>query len=194
MLVKVIDENRVKILMEDRDIELYDLPFEKLNDNDPVSRAFIYDLIQMTYEQTGVNFQGAHLMIEVVPGVSRTYYILMTRMQIDGEDGVEFGKADLSEAEMYIFRVEFGTDVIKFFEYLKRCPPEKSELYRYENAYYITLSFYPHITQEWDLKEHLNILEEYGTRCRFRLINESLLKEWGIRLAGPNAYEIFCKK
>ncbi|PWM41044.1 MAG: hypothetical protein DBX52_02425 [Clostridiales bacterium] len=190
MLVKVLDENRVKILMEDQDIDFYDLPFEKLNYDDPFSRAFIYELIQKTYDQTGVNFQDCRVMIEVVPGVSRTYYILLTKIERDGREKIEFDKADRTDTEMYIFKVDRGADVLKFFRAMRRYQPEKSDLYFYKNSYYIALSFSPHVTVEPDFARFLFQLEEYGGRCRYHYMNESILKEWGERLLGPDAFGI----
>ena len=188
MLVKVLDENRVKILMEDHDVELYDIPFEKLNYDDPLSRAFIYELIQKTYDQTGVNFQDCRVMIEVVPGVSRTYYILLTRMEREGRERIEFDKADRADAEMYIFRVTNGSDVLKLFHYMDRFRPEISELYRYKQQYYILLSFSPDVMLDPYFPSFLSGLEEFGGRCRFHYINESILKEWGELLLDTDAY------
>ena len=188
MLVKVLDENRVKILMEDQDIDYYDLPFEKLNYDDPVSKAFLYELIQKTYDQTGVNFLDCRLMIEVVPGVSRTYYILLTRIRHEGGEKVEFDKADCTEMEMYIFKLEKGSEVLKFFKGLRQHPPSKSDLYFYNGVYYVTLAFPPHFTAESEFQNYLQHLEEFGERCRYRYTNESILREWGERLLGPDAY------
>lgn len=189
MLVKVLDENRVKILMEDQDIEFYGLPFERINYDDPLSRSFIYDLIQKTYDQTGVNFQDCRVMIEVVPGVSRSYYILLTKIDREGREKIEFDKADRTDTEVYIFRIERGSDVLNFFGRMKQFRPETSELYRYQSSYYITLSFPANLTVRSEFTLFLVQLEEYGGRCRYHYINESLLKEWGDLLAGPNVYD-----
>ncbi len=191
MLVKVLDENRVKILMEDQDIEFYGLPFEKINYDDPISRSFIYELIQKTYEQTGVNFRECRVMIEVVPGVARAYYILLTKMVQEGCARIEFDKAEKSDAEVYIFKVFRGSDVIKLFERLKRFPPETSELYCYQNQYYVLLTFLPNQSSKNDFTVFLTELEEYGGRCRYDYVNEAILKEWGELLVGVNAYDVF---
>ena len=190
MLVKVLDENRVKILMEDQDIELYDLPFEKLNYDDPFSRAFIYELIRKTYDQTGVNFQDCRVMIEVVPGVSRTYYILLTKIEQEGEEKFEFDKADRTDREMYIFQIDHGTDVFKFFKNMKPFRPETSALYYYQSHFYALLSFAPPDTATPEFALFLLRLEEFGQRCRYHYMNESLLKEWGELLIGPDAFRV----
>jgi negative regulator of genetic competence, sporulation and motility len=187
MLVKVLDENRVKILMEDNDIEFYDLPFEKLNYDDPLSRAFIYELIQKTYDQTGVDFMDCRVMIEVIPGVSRAYYILLTKIEQEGQEQFEFDKADKAEAETYIFKLNHGTEVLRFFKCLCEFDPESSELYYYNQKYYITLSFSPAVTVDPKFGLLLNRLEEYGGRVLYNYTNEAFLKEWGELLVGGDA-------
>ncbi len=190
MLVKVLDENRVKILMEDQDIDFYGLPFEKINYDDPLSRTFIYELIQKTYDETGVNFQDCRVMIEVVPGVSRTYYILLSKMDADGLEKIEFDKADRTDVEVYIFRLNCGADVLKLIDKLERYRPERSELYYYGDCYYLVLSFPSYLTAKPEFSLFLMQLEEYGGRCRYHYTNESLLREWGRLLLGPDAYKV----
>ena len=187
MLVKVLDENRVKILMEDNDIDFYNLPFEKLNYDDPLSRAFIYELIQKTYDQTGVDFMDCRVMIEVIPGVSRAYYILLTKIEHEGREQFEFDKADKAESEIYIYKLSFGTEVLRFFKCFQEFKPESSELYYYNQKYYITLSFSPAITIDPKFGIFLNRLEEYGGKVLYNYANEAFLKEWGELLVGGDA-------
>lgn len=190
MLVKALDENRVKILVEDRDIDRYDLPFEKLNYDDPNSRAFICELIEKAYDQTGINFQDCRLMIEVIPGVSRSYYILLTKIMRDGDEKIEFDKADRIESEMYIFKIDQGSEVLRFFQFLTKKPPQKSDLYFYNQSFYIALSFEPYVVEKEDFRWFLHRLEEFGEHCRFQYSNEALLREWGERLLGPDAFGV----
>ncbi len=189
MLVKVLDENRVKILMEEQDIDQYDLPFEKIDYDDPVSKAFLFELIQKTYDETGMNFQDGRLMVEVIPGVSRSYYILLTRIKSDGEEKIEFDKTEQYEAEMYIFRVEHGRDVIRFFDACYAFHPKASQVYYYSDSYYITLSFHPHQISDKGFAPFIQHLEEYGKRCRYHYINGAILQEKGEKIISPNAYD-----
>ena len=189
MLVKVLDENRVKILMEDQDVEFYDLPFEKINDEEPQVRSFLYDLIQKTHEETGVNLKNCRLMVEVIPGVSRSYYILITRMPGDGTEKLEFDKIDRTDSEMYLFKINDGAGVLRFFDYLKNFRPAKSELYYYQHCYYAALAFRPYQTARADFSSFIMQLEEFGGRCRYHSANEATLREWGELLLGPNAVD-----
>ncbi|MBQ7034576.1 MAG: adaptor protein MecA [Clostridia bacterium] len=186
MLVKVLDENRVKILMEDQDIEQYDLPFEKLNYDDPYSRAFIYNLIEKTYDQTGLNFRDSRLIIEVVPGFSRSYYILLTKIEKEGEEKIEFDKSESVETEMYVFRLECGYDVLQFIKQIGEFYPEKSALYLLNDHFYLTLSFGADAVKKEEFGRYIKRLEEFGFRCRYHYANESILKEWGMLIAGPD--------
>lgn len=190
MLVKVLDENRVKILMEDNDIEFYDLPFERLNYDDPLSRAFIYELIQKTYDQTGVDFMDCRVMIEVIPGVSRAYYILLTKIDQEGQEQFEFDKADRIETEIYIYKLNNGTDVLKFFKKLQEFKPQTSELYYYNQNYYVALSFLPNATLDPHFECFLMHLQEYGSRVCYHYANDAFLKEWGELLVGSDAFGV----
>ncbi len=193
MLVKVLDERRVKILIEDQDVSVYNLPFEKLNYDDPYSKSFIYDLIRKTYEQTGIDFQDCCVMIEVIPGFARSYFILLTKMEEDGEKKVEFDKAERSEPEVYIYKMDRGGEVLRFFSSLNAYQPEISELYYYEGHYYVVLTFPPHVVAEKGFLLFLEQLNEFAHRCKYRYYNSGLLSEWGEVLATPNAYEILCR-
>ena len=190
MLVKALDENRVKVLIEDRDIDRYDLPFEKLNYDDQNSRAFIYEILEEAYDQTGINFRNCRLMIEVIPGVSRSYYVLLTRILQNGDEKIEFDKADRTESEMYIFKIDQGSKVFRFFRFLSKIPPQKSDLYFYNQHFYVALSFAPYVVEKEDFRWFIHGLEEFGERCSFRYSNEALLREWGERLLGPDAYSV----
>ncbi len=194
MLLKVLDQDHVKILMEDHDVDFYDLPFEKLDYDDPTSKAFLYDLIQKTYNQTGVNFLDSRLMIEVIPGVSRSYYVLLTRISSDGSEKVAFDKADPAELEMYLFRFEQSNDVLKFFQELKIHRPTRSDLYYFRKKYYAALSFSSHTVNEPDFSVFLDHLSEYGERCSFHYVNEATLREWGEYLLGPTAHEVLMEQ
>ncbi len=189
MRLKVLDENRVKILIEDQDIELYDLPFEKINYDDRYSRAFIMELLQKTYEETGVNFFECKVMVEVIPGVSKSYYILLSKINRSGDMQIEFDKAEPSENDTYIFCIETAEKLIRFLKQINMFYPIKNEVYFYNNSYYVLLNFTPQITSRNEFGLFLSKMEEYGERCKFKITNEAILKEWGILLAGPNALE-----
>lgn len=191
MLLKIIDENRVKILMEDQDIDRYGLPFEKLNYDDPHSREFICGLIKKTYEETGINLCDSRVMVEVVPGVARSYYILISKMKQGGEEQIEFDKAELPEPQEYIFLINSGYDLVCFLGQLKGFYPQNSTLYLYNQHYYILLSYQPWAVNDIRFPDLLNHLEEYGTRCEYRLENVSFLKEYGECIVEGNAIDDF---
>lgn len=189
MRVKVLDSERVKILIEDKDVLEYNLPFEKINYDDPYSKAFICDLIRKTYEQTGINFHDTRVMIEVIPGVARSYYVVLTKVLNAGNEQIEFDKTERSEADVYVFKLDRGGDVLRFFSVVKSMCPDTSELYYYDNRYYAVLSFMPHVTKEKSFSEQMEILAEFADRCQYRYINSGLLAEWGELIAAPNAVD-----
>lgn len=189
MRVKVLDSQKVKILIEDQDILEYNLPFEKINYDDQYSKAFICDLIRKTYEQTGINFRDARVMIEVIPGVARSYYVVLTKVQSDGNEQIEFDKTERSEPDVYVFKLDRGGDVFRFFSIVKAACPDTSELYYYDNRFYAVLSFMPHVSNDKAFLELMNLLAEFADRCQYRYVNSGLLAEWGELISAPNAIE-----
>lgn len=188
MRLKVLDENRVKILIEDQDIEQYDLPFEKINYDDRYTRLFITELLQKTYEETGVNFQDCKVMVEVIPGVSKSYYILLSKME-KGSSGeqIEFDKSEPAENETYIFRLRTADELIRFLKQIKMYYPMKNEVFIYNCNYYVLLDFSVQVVSDSNFGLFLSRLEEYGERCKFKVINEAVLHEWGELIASPDA-------
>lgn len=192
MLLKVLDENRVKVLMEEDDIDFFDLPFEKLNYDDPYSRSFIYDLFKKTYEQTGVDFKNCRVMIEVIPGVSKAYYILLSKMKDEAGEQIEFDKAELTETDQYIYSFDSAENVFFFVDQIRRFFPQRIDLYSYNSKYYMVLCFLPAVTQKHEFGILLSELEEFGERCKFKYENEAVLVEWGIHIIGSDVMDI-CK-
>ncbi len=188
MLLRALDANRVKILMEDQDILNYDLPFEKLNYDDDYSRAFIYELIQTTYEKTGIDFKNSRIMIEVIPGVSRSYYIILSRLDSEGAGDIEFDKTERPEEACYIYSLHTAKNIFPFFRSLLRYPPIKSYIFFFYDQYYILLYF---AIENAKIAHLAAILDEFGSLCQYHLMNDAFLMEHGECLAGPNAYELF---
>ncbi len=179
MLVKVLDENRIKILMEDQDVDLYNLPFERINEEETAVRSFIYDLLEKAREETGIDLNNSSLMVEVIPGVSRSYYILITRIPGEGNEKIEFEHNLSFEPEMYLFLIDNGSDLLCFINQLKLYPPEKIEVFYFQKKYYVMFSYDQRRLESYGFSSFLLRLEEFGKRCRFHSINIGLLREWG---------------
>ena len=192
MLLKILDQDRVKILMEEQDIEQYGLPFEKLNYDDPYSRSFIYELIQKTYDETGIDLSESRVMIEVVPGVERAYFILISRIKEKGEQRIEFDKAELPEMDQYIFVFADAMAVLQFIDWVQSTYPLECVVYYYNQKYYAVLSYGYNTLKEKGFERELRRMEEFGTRCEYQYINSAILKEFGDELLDGN--QLFSKR
>ncbi len=190
MLVKVLDENRVKILMEDQDIDYYDLPFERINEGEPHVQSFLYGLLEKTRDETGLDLNNCSLMVEVIPGVSRSYYILITRISGEEKDKISFDKMERMDLEMYLFFIQDGKEVLDFLNHLKSFPPEKCELYYYRKGYYVALMYRPYQTARPGFASFIMQSEEFGGRCRYSAMNIGILREWGERIGGSELLKI----
>ena len=177
VLLKVLDDCRVKVMVEYADIQKYGMPYEKINYDDPSSRTFIYELICFIKSQTGLDFMNNRLMVEVISGYSKIYYILITKLeQCDGTD-IEFDKADKDDNEVYIYKVLHPSKALRFIE--KELNPLSVSLYRYCNEYYLVLMVSPCVVRKDCFVFFLNQLEEFAGKCRYNYVNEAILNEYG---------------
>ncbi len=177
MQVKVLDENRIKILMEDQDVEYYDLPFERINEEEPLVQEFLSDLLKRTKTEIGLDLHNSSLLVEVIPGSSRSYYILITRMAGQEDAKTSLYSEESAKAEMYLYMINDGEDVLRFFEQLRAYPPETAELFYYRKCYYAALYYRSRQISHPSFYSLLMQLEEFGGRCDYHAANIGLLRE-----------------
>ena len=174
MLFKVINNDKVKILIEKEDIK----NFEKIcfdNDCEDTKKAIAVLLIGI-YEQTGLNFLNNSVFVESVKGYSDTYYIIITRLKECNKNN-----SDSEEVDMYLFIIENIEDILdlskKFIA--KDVSLKYSRLYRYKNKLYIGLYFTPEEIAKKDFDKLISSIEKDYTRCRWSILNDVILNEWG---------------
>ena len=177
MLLKVLDDCRVKIMVESVDIQKYEMPYEKIDYEDPSSRAFIYELICYIKEHTGLDFTSNKLMVEVIPGCSRVYYILITKLERCEETDIEFDKTALDEREVYVFRLLKLSETMNFIK--KKTDRLNVLVYRYGRDYYLVIMASPQLARKDFFENFLIQMDEYAGRCRYNYMNEAILNEYG---------------
>lgn len=178
MLFKVINNDKVKVLVERDDaIKFAELNFDEEDDK---TRNSVAELLIEIYEQTGINFMNSKIVLEVVRGISQSYYIIVTRI-INAEDKTDSITED-DEVDMYIFRLagpETLFDIIDVFKKSNTVFPAKSELYRYKKALYICIGFSVDTMKNESFTCLIDELSSVGERCKWNIVNDAILKEWG---------------
>ncbi len=181
MLLKVIDKDKVKVLLENEDMTQYSISFESLNPDDISSREFLLGLLKKIYDSTGLNFLDCKVMIEVVPGMSDSCYIIITRLCKSSDDTVCENSAKADE-DMYLFEMycaENIFDIAEVFNKNRDIKISTTKMYKYRGKYYFTVDFPPEtVSSEW-FYMFIKRLTEFCVKCRWNIINEALLNEWG---------------
>ena len=174
MLFKIINNDKVKVLIEKGESENFSKIEKEISDGkigDSVAR-----LLVMIYENTGVNFLASKIIIESVRGIYNSYYVIVTRIIDSGLDIYDKACED-DEGNMYIFRldgIEAFVDVLKILEKYHLKEKNKYKLYRYRKKEYVCL----YLKNEMN-KTVITDIETIATKCKWKLVNDSLLSEWG---------------
>lgn len=175
MLFKVINSDKVKILIEKNDIKNFEnISFDN---NCEDTKNAIAVLLLGIYEQTGLNFLNSSVLIESVKGYCDTFYVVITRLD-KAEKNI---LSDADEVDMYLFKlnnIEDVMDLSKLFKSTKtslKC----SKLYRYRNELFICLYFTPEEVKRKEFDNIINSIEKICLRCRWSIVNDVILSEWG---------------
>ncbi|MBR5782611.1 MAG: adaptor protein MecA [Clostridia bacterium] len=174
MIIKKISDDQVKVLIESTDVNRYRIPYHKLSLQDDESMDFLYHLLFLIFEETGVSFLENAVTVEARLATGGNYFITFTRSE--DEEGMLLQKEEQSEA-LYIFSPEHIEDIAGFVTALRRMPtlPSRCALYKWNREYYILLE-YP---DEPFKSNALTQLNEYASLCRDSSLLEGILCERG---------------
>lgn len=180
MNLKVIDKDKVKIQIEEKDLDDLQLPSDASDMEDVLAREFILSLLNETYVRTGINFLDSKILVEIVAGASFSFYIIITRLSDKNTSDNNFAvKAD---EDMYLFELchpENIFDVSAVVKNEKTLKTGSSKMYKYKNKFYLMINFPPETVSNDRFSELLSKLNEYSVKCRWSILNEAMLCEWG---------------
>lgn len=183
MKFKVLSEHCVKVLMETEDICRFDLPFTALHAEDEKTLEFIYRLLFLVWEETGISFVEGDVTVTARSGCGSGYYIVITRGADPAGDGIRLVKdIDAPENAMLIYTFKEYRDILGLRHCVRRFPafvPKTARLQRYGGYYYIVLEFTPVqiADRSWQIFE--TELGEFYQKCKKPFETEALLTEHG---------------
>ena len=119
MQLKVIDKDKVKILIERKDIEENLISFESIDSQQKASREFILMLLKETYMRTGLNFLNSKILIEALPGTADSFYVIITRISAPLENSVELDTTLKADEDMYLFKLNNAENIFDIIETAK---------------------------------------------------------------------------
>ena len=180
MQMKVIDYDKVKVLVEPKDYcNIKNI--ENITDYTQKStREFVLKLMQEIYLQTGINFLSSKVLLETVSGGASSFYIIITRLENESTpDNPIPLKAD---EDMYLFElygVENIFNLIKLIKNSKQLKTGENRLFKYKDKYYLAVNFSAETVSMSEFEKFIVKSGEYCKRCKWSLLSEAFLKEWG---------------
>lgn len=193
MFLKVINTDKVKILVEENDIIEYGLSFESLDYNDSLSKDFVLHLLEETFLKTGINFLDSKILIEAVPAISNSFYVIITRISYSDDPSVNFDKTTKCDHDTYLFELSVPENIFDIISVIRKSNYKTGNMYLYEyhNKLYFSIDFPPETADSEDFYLLIRKITEHSDKCRWRITNEAILKEWGTLLISPEQFSIF---
>ncbi len=181
MIIKKISEECVKVLIEADDINRYNIPYYKLSSTDEESVEFIYRLLFLIFEQTGVSFLESAISVEASPACGGNFFLTISR-KAEQQEGMFLRKEGEIQSDMFLFKLERLSDlksVKTVLEQYRRFIPERCALYKLFGTYYIIFDFSVSQTQNEHFEKFLRQLSEYLLPLKATPENEGYLCERG---------------
>lgn len=182
MQLKVIDKDKVKILIERKDIEENLISFESIDSQQKASREFILMLLKETYMRTGLNFLNSKILIEALPGTADSFYVIITRISAPLENSVELDTTLKADEDMYLFKLNNAEnifDIIETAKIFENIEISRSKLYKYKDCFYLAVYFPPKTVAAAEFDKLISGICKFSQKCKWTLYNEPVLFEWG---------------
>lgn len=180
MIIKKISDECVKVLIESEDINRYNIPYYKLSSTDEESVEFIYRLLFLIFEQTGISFLETAISVEATPACAGNFFLTITRKE--ESEGMFLRKEGETQSDMFLFALEDLSDlagVKRVMEEHGRFIPERCSLYKMAERYYVIFDFSVKQTQNEAFEIFLRQLDEYLLPLRATPESEGYLCERG---------------
>lgn len=181
MIIKKISEECVKVLIETEDINRYNIPYHKLSSNDEESVEFIYRLLFLIFEETGVSFLESAISVEASPACAGNYFLTLSRKSTQSE-GMSLRKEGQVQSDMFIYALDTPEDLWGVRNVLKKYTlfiPERCALYKLAGNYYIIFDFPIEQTTHPDFEKFMRMMDEYLQPLRATPESEGYLCERG---------------
>lgn len=169
MLFKVINKDKVKVLIEKNEFSKSFLD-DIQNQTEEGKNALALLLINI-YNETGISFLNSDVYIELVTGISNSFYIIITRLDAQSTNEQQLMQ---NESDMYIYRLNNIEDIFDIANKIDTNLLTSNSLYKYKNSYYLLVSF-----KKENIEKTLETFSRLAKKCKWRLINDAILNEWG---------------
>lgn len=200
MRIEKINENKIKVLIDDKEAEMWNVSFKKISQNTPEAQRVLWTAIRAAEEHAHFSVVGAKLFVEAVEGdVNSKLGMLITRVANE-EELNEAIKNCSYKGTLRRSRLNLGPEkienqfVYKFRDFESVCDAAEkiydiymgeSTLYKYNEEFYLHL-----IPRNTEISPVMSILAEFGECVKNCVYIHGRLNEYGETMIENSALKI----
>ncbi len=200
MKIEKINDNQIKFLLTNEDLEEREIKLSELAQGSDKAQAFFRDIMTEAMLDCGFDASNTPLMIEAMPVTMDTVMIIVSKVTKDVdinnvislspksledrkykqgsiksfEDTNEHYLEDIYENEIYIYSFKTLDDIISLSTRLSIEYDGKNILYKYEDKYFLSLE------KKNNMINYIEpIISEYGQKHVSNIISKHYLDEYG---------------
>lgn len=200
MRIEKINENKIKVLIDDKEAEMWNVSFKKISQNTPEAQRVLWTAIRAAEEHAHFSVAGAKLFVEAVEGdMLSKFGMLITKVANEEElnDAIKncSYKGTLRRSRLnlgperrdnqFIYRFCDFESVCNAAEEIYSIYSGESTLYKYNEEFYLHL-----IPAEVEVSPVLNILTEFGECVKNCAYIHGRLNEYGETMIESSALKI----
>ena len=207
MRIEKVDENKIKVLIEDNEAKQWNISFQSLCENTPQMRRVFQTAVAFAEENIDFSVDGAKLFVEAIHSEAPyDFGMLITR--VCSEDELKHAiKSCAYQGKLRKTRMEIEKRsrrprmIYRFAEFENACIAVgemagiyrgESRLYKYQGAFYLLLE----LSSEDSVKDMEAVLGEFGYAVQNGQYMHGRLNEYGQVMIPRNAVgvmeEYFC--
>ncbi|HEX2937467.1 MAG TPA: adaptor protein MecA [Ruminiclostridium sp.] len=194
MNIQKIGPDRLRIQLDPKDLDKYDLDYYSISKESPGTQRLLKEILSEA-QRDGFSTQRCKLLLEVLPGKNSGCIIYITKSQCEAVEK-HINAKNPKKHSGYVFscdNLEDAINAIGHFADFPDLPIQNSALYCFNEKYYLV--FLPvSIGLDRDrLAALLAALSEYGSAESCTAIYEAMLEEHGTIILKTRAIENFIR-
>ncbi|MFA5658089.1 MAG: adaptor protein MecA [Oscillospiraceae bacterium] len=188
MTIEVISSSTIKIVMDEDDMSLYDVSFDKLDRSCPKTKRLLIDLIENIKEETNIDLSSERLFVEAFPkedGGCLLYLSMLNSSLKAPADKNNLYSSAVCRLSTTDELIELSAQLFNMYSHILH----NSELYYGDEKYYLIL----HTFKKAD-KKLRTFLNEFCEITGSGEVDCSSVREYNRCISPLNAIEEILKK
>jgi adapter protein MecA 1/2 len=196
MDIQQIGPDRLRILLDPKDLNKYDLDYYSISKENPGTKRMLKEILEEA-QKSGFNAYHCKILIEVLPGKANGCILYLTKSPYQKSlPRPRKGKGGIAEHNSYILsciNLDDAIEAIKHFADYTDLPIKRSALYNLDGKYHLVFAPVLLGLDRDRLVSLLAALSEYGDSQSCTPVHEAMLEEHGSVIVKNRAIESFIR-